>query len=56
MRKYVAMYKGKTIEVEAASTYEAQKIAAGIFKAKKSHSVWIMQSAVEHSPSILPGS
>ena len=40
MRKtFIALYKGKQIEVEAASAYEAQLIAAGLFKAKKSYEV-----------------
>jgi len=36
---YICFYKGKQLEVHAASSYEAQKKAAEIFKAKKSHEV-----------------
>jgi len=36
---YIAMYKGKKIEVYADSIYEAQLKAAKIFKAKKSYEV-----------------
>lgn len=39
MNGYKAFYKGKTIEVEASSSYEAQKKAAAQFKAKKSYDV-----------------
>lgn len=35
MNKYVAMYKGKTIEVVSDTSYHAQQKAALAFKAKK---------------------
>jgi hypothetical protein len=39
---YKAFYKGKSIEVHANSSYEAQKIAAERFKAKKSYEVHVV--------------
>lgn len=39
MNGYKAFYKGKTIEVMANSSYEAQQKAAATFKAKKSYEV-----------------
>lgn len=36
---YIAMYKGKKKEVYAETAYEAQKIAAKQFKAKKKYEV-----------------
>jgi hypothetical protein len=38
---YIAFYKGRKIEVYANSSYEAQKIAAEKFKAKKSYEVHV---------------
>jgi hypothetical protein len=42
MNGYIAFYKGKQVEVYAASSYEAQTKAAAIFKAKKSYEVTVM--------------
>lgn len=39
MNGYIALYKGKQIEVYANTSYEAQKIASTQFKAKKSYEV-----------------
>jgi hypothetical protein len=39
---YLAYYKGKKIEVWAKTTYEAQTIACGIFKAKRQRDVDVM--------------
>ena len=36
---YVCFYKGKRIEVRALRSFDAQEIAAKIFKAKKAHEV-----------------
>jgi hypothetical protein len=41
MNIYNAFYNGKSIEVEADSSYHAQLKAAEIFKAKKSYMVTI---------------
>jgi hypothetical protein len=39
MNGYIAMYRGKKIEVHAETSYEAQQKAVAIFKAKKSFDV-----------------
>jgi len=43
---YIAMYKGKKIEVKDTTIYGAQLKAAAIFKAKKSYDVIIKLVAV----------
>ena len=42
MNGYKAFYKGKDIEAYAESSYEAQKKASAIFKAKKSYDVTVI--------------
>ena len=42
MFTYKAFYKGKTIEVKALRSYDAQQIAAKLFKAKKSYEVTVV--------------
>ena len=42
MNGYMAFYKGKTAEVYAKSSYEAQQKASVIFKAKKYHEVQVI--------------
>lgn len=42
MNGYKAFYKGKTLEVYANSSYEAQQKAAAQFKAKKSYNVTVV--------------
>lgn len=42
MNGYKAFYRGKTCEVYADSSYEAQQKAAQFFKAKKSYEVTVM--------------
>jgi hypothetical protein len=49
MRPYIAFYKGKQLQVEATSSYEAQQKAAKLFKAKKSYEVTVMLADVTHS-------
>ena len=39
MNGYLAFFKGKQIEVHAETSYQAQQIAAKMFKAKKSYEV-----------------
>jgi hypothetical protein len=56
MNGYKAFYRGKTLEVYAASSYEAQVKAAALFKAKKAHEVSIVLcklqgEQVTHTPS-----
>jgi hypothetical protein len=45
------MYDFKKTEVQAATSYEAQEIAAKIFKAKKSYKVIVVLADVAISPS-----
>jgi hypothetical protein len=42
MNGYKAFYKGKSIEVYANTSYEAQQKAATTFKAKKSYDVTVV--------------
>ena len=58
MNGYKAFYKDKTIEIFANSSYEAQKKASLIFKAKKSYEITVIlcesnNSQVVHSTSII---
>lgn len=58
MNGYKAFYKGKELDIYANSSYEAQKLAAAQFKAKKSYDVSVILceksgSQVIHNPSIL---
>lgn len=41
MRTYICLYKNQRRLVEASSSYEAQKIAAGLFKARKRYDVHV---------------
>lgn len=47
---FVGMYRGKRCEVYAATSYEAQKLAASILKAKKSYDVVVMRADITHTP------
>jgi len=42
MNGYKAFYKGRSIEIFADSSYQAQLKAAAIFKAKKAYDVTVM--------------
>lgn len=42
MNGYKAFYKGKSIDIMANTSYEAQKLAALKFKAKKSYEVTVI--------------
>ena len=48
MNGYIAIYKGKQIEVLADSSYKAQQIAASQFKAKKSYDVTVMLCEIDN--------
>lgn len=55
MNGYIAIYKGKRIEVMAETSYQAQTKAAQVFKAKKSYEVTVMLAEkngeqVTHTP------
>lgn len=55
MNTYGAFYKNKEIEVEAETSYEAQKKAAEIFHAKKSYEVTVMIAEKDGQPVIHSG-
>jgi hypothetical protein len=42
MRYYRAFYKGRTYDLDAPSSYEAQCLAAKYFKAKKAYEVAVV--------------
>ena len=50
MSKYAAFYKNKEMEVEAETSFEAQRKAASVFKAKKAWEVTVMLLGVTHNP------
>ena len=57
MNGYKAFYKGKSIEVYANTSYEAQQKAATTFKAKKSYDVTVVLcekagEQVTHTPTL----
>lgn len=47
---YVAFYKGKRADVYAATSYEAQKKAAAIFKVKKTYEVTVVLAEKDGKP------
>ena len=56
MNGYIAIHKGKRIELYAESAYQAQRKAAEVFKAKKTYEVDVYLAevngaAVEHTAS-----
>lgn len=58
MNGYICLYRGKTHEVHANTTYEAQQKAVAHFKAKKSYEVSVYLAEkdgkeVTHDPAIL---
>ena len=50
MNGYVAIYKGRRIEVHADSSYRAQQIAAAQFRARKSFEVTVMLAEKDGQP------
>lgn len=59
MNGYKAFYKGKSIDVLAATSFEAQQVAATKFKARKSYEVTVILcekdgEQITHDPAILP--
>ena len=48
MHTYLAIYKGIRKELLADSSYQAQKLAADLFKAKKSYDVTVMLLAIDN--------
>jgi len=55
LRPYKAFYKGRTLDIEAKTSYEAQILAAKIFKAKKRYDVTVMLCDVVHNPADIGG-
>lgn len=47
MNKFKAIFKGKSIIVEAASSYKAQQAAAEVFKTKKPWEIALMAVMVD---------
>ena len=59
MNGYKAFWRGKTVEVTAATSFEAQRKAAELFKARKAYEVTVMLCEVDgatvtHSGAELP--
>lgn len=52
MFTYVCLYKGKKIQVQASSSYNAQIEAARIFRARKPYEVTVMLAAIGVQPYI----
>lgn len=50
MRTYHAIYKGKKIEVQANTSYEAQKIAAKILNVKKTYDIVVILVDITYKP------
>jgi hypothetical protein len=50
MNIYKAFYKGRSIEVEATTSYSAQQVAAKEFKAKKEWEVTVILVAKDDKP------
>ena len=50
MNGYIAFYKGKKKEVMAESSYEAQKKASVLFRAKKSYEVTVVLAEKDGKP------
>lgn len=46
MNGYIAFYRGKQVEVYAATSYGAQQKAAAVFKARKSYEVTVMLAEI----------
>jgi hypothetical protein len=56
MNGYIALYRGKRVEVRADTSLAAQQKAAALFKARKSYEVTVVLAekngeAVTHTPS-----
>lgn len=50
MNTYEAFYRGKRLTVEAKTSYEAQKLAAAQFKARKTYEVTVVLAALDGKP------
>lgn len=52
MNTFKAIYKGKSIEIEAETSYQAQQRAAFVFKTKKPWEIALMAVMVDGKPVI----
>lgn len=50
MNGYIALYRGKQIEIHADTSYAAQQEAARLFKAKKSYEVTVYLAEKDEQP------
>jgi hypothetical protein len=50
---FIAFFKGRTLTVEAPTSYAAQQKAAALFKARKSYDVTVMRADITHNPAVL---
>ena len=53
MFTFIAFFNGRTLTVEAPTSYAAQQKAAALFKARKSYDVTVMRADTEHNPAAL---
>lgn len=58
MKKYLCFYRGRTLTIEAATSYEASRKAASEFRSKKAWDVTVVLvessgSTVTHEPQAL---
>lgn len=50
MNGYIAFYRGKQREVTAPTSYDAQRKAAELFKARKTHEVTVVLAEIDGVP------
>lgn len=55
MNGYIALYRGKRLEVYAETSYQAQQEAARQFKAKKSYEVTVYLAEKDSQPVVHDG-
>lgn len=52
MNTYIAFYRGRRVEVQADTTYEGQRKAAKLFRARKAYEVTVMLAEKDGQPVI----
>ena len=50
MNGYIAFYRGKSVNVQADTSYQAQQKAAALFKARKSYEVTVVLAEKDGQP------
>ena len=50
MNGYIAFYRGKSLNVQADTSYQAQQKAAALFKARKSYEVTVVLAEKDGQP------